>query len=455
MLTRRSLYSYLLDSCYFINFEAMNNSCFLNLIHPSVRSIVVLMSIFLLFPPLRGAEAISFSPQNDSVYDPASKLFFTMTDYDMHEAKVAMSCEEKIGMMSYPELSGRIEIPETVKISGEEYTVTAIGNKAFSGNAGITQIILPESVREIGDYAFYSSSLREITFPPGVERIGTGCLEYCKNLERFVWLPESDCVIPEKAFAESGLKEVELGKGICSIDDYSFGGMGRLQSLSIDRSDPPVIIGMPFYRTELSFVSLFVPEDGVDAYSRSAEWSSLGFMEIVAGDEEILPSEIFLTSDKSEISVGESLQLAARMSPPGVTVRELVWASSVPDILGVSSEGVITGIAPGQAIVRVSSAAAPAVFAELPITVVSTAINGMTPTPVNVGEVRYLAGNMIFSHFPSNAFFRIFRVGGEMCAELTADDSGFVSVSLPENIYFVTATYGDISTLYVYKIIAK
>jgi len=61
-------------------------------------------------------------------------------------------------------------------------TVTSIGDYAFYGT-GITSVILPENLTSIGDYAYaHCESLREIYLPDGVDRIGEGAFSGCKSL---------------------------------------------------------------------------------------------------------------------------------------------------------------------------------------------------------------------------------------------------------------------------------
>lgn len=58
---------------------------------------------------------------------------------------------------SYP-YSGSVVIPESVTYNGNTYSVTSIGNSAFSGCSGLTSIAIPNSVTSIGKEAFRGCS---------------------------------------------------------------------------------------------------------------------------------------------------------------------------------------------------------------------------------------------------------------------------------------------------------
>ena len=78
--------------------------------------------------------------------------------------------------------------------------VTSIGKSAFSNCEGLSAVALPEGVTSIGDYAFYScSSLTEIVIPEGVTSIGKSAFGYCDGLSA-VTLPDSVTRIGEDAF---------------------------------------------------------------------------------------------------------------------------------------------------------------------------------------------------------------------------------------------------------------
>lgn len=60
-------------------------------------------------------------------------------------------------------VEGSVNVPATVSIDGSDNTVAIIGKRAFCNNSAITEAILPETVEEIADSAFYGcTALRSI-----------------------------------------------------------------------------------------------------------------------------------------------------------------------------------------------------------------------------------------------------------------------------------------------------
>ena len=69
--------------------------------------------------------------------------------------------------------TGDIVIPETVEYNDVSYSVTSIGESAFSNCSGLTSVTIPNSVTSIGEIAFRSSSdLISVTIGNSVTSIG-------------------------------------------------------------------------------------------------------------------------------------------------------------------------------------------------------------------------------------------------------------------------------------------
>ena len=98
--------------------------------------------------------------------------------------------------------SGAYEIPAGV---------ASIGEAAFSGSAGLTEVSIPGGVKSIGAWAFYGcSGLGSVAIPNSVKNIGKSAFSACSGLKR-VTIPVSVKRIGKQAFGGcTGLKKVEI-----------------------------------------------------------------------------------------------------------------------------------------------------------------------------------------------------------------------------------------------------
>ena len=123
---------------------------------------------------------------------------------------------------------------------GETYTVPygvkTICSHAFNQN-NVKNVILPETLTEIGDYAFQNSwKLAAAEIPSGVKTLGPYCFTSCNSLGS-ITLHEGLKAIDEYVFFGcGGVYELELPEGITTIGANAFSAMGSLQKLYIPDS---------------------------------------------------------------------------------------------------------------------------------------------------------------------------------------------------------------------------
>lgn len=80
-------------------------------------------------------------------------------------------------------LSGAITIADVINDDGFTYVVTSIAEYAFAHCAGITSIVIPESVTALGGSAFEGcTNLTTVTLPGGLTYMGTYLFYNCPNL---------------------------------------------------------------------------------------------------------------------------------------------------------------------------------------------------------------------------------------------------------------------------------
>ncbi|MBQ8100599.1 MAG: leucine-rich repeat domain-containing protein, partial [Paludibacteraceae bacterium] len=98
------------------------------------------------------------------------------------------------------EYTGAVVIPETVTYNSKTYSVTSIGEYAFSNCTGLTSVTIPNSVRSIGSHAFFDcTGLTSVTIPNSVRNIGSHAFSDCTGLTS-VTIPNSVTYIGSEAF---------------------------------------------------------------------------------------------------------------------------------------------------------------------------------------------------------------------------------------------------------------
>ena len=119
-----------------------------------------------------------------------------------------------------------IVIPETI----DGMPVVEIGPEAFSFTS-IMDIKIGKNIREIREKAFYMcKKLRSVTWNQKCDVVPAFCFSECSNLTKFDFSNVKK--IGLYAFYKSGLQEVCLQKNIKVLEEGTFSGCSKLQSVT-------------------------------------------------------------------------------------------------------------------------------------------------------------------------------------------------------------------------------
>ena len=158
-------------------------------------------------------------------------------------------------------LSGDVVVPDT--LGG--LPVVGIRPYAFMGCSSATRVILPDTVKEIGEGAFCNcANLRAVYLPWGLESIGEEAFYGC-GLET-LYLPGTLKRVGARAFENNrSLTKAVLGNGMTAIGDYMF---KDCQSLTIEVPQTLETVGVkPFDGANvLSSIYFEASEEGTDKY---------------------------------------------------------------------------------------------------------------------------------------------------------------------------------------------
>ena len=138
-----------------------------------------------------------------------------------------------ITITRYTGSGGVVAIPGTIN----GLPVTSIGNNAFARHPTLTSLAIPNSVINIGDWAFTAtdsySSLTNVTIGNGVNAIGRGAFHFCDKLT-----------------------SITIPASVVSIGNGAFGGCFGLKKIMVDTNNPAYssVDGVLFNKSQTTLV---------------------------------------------------------------------------------------------------------------------------------------------------------------------------------------------------------
>lgn len=159
----------------------------------------------------------------------------------------------------YEFYNGTVNIPSTVEYEGKSYTVTEIDKGAFSGQYGLTMVVIPKTITKICyrafrgctnlkaiafasngnlttiEYeAFYGSAITSITFPNSLKTVGHDAFSGCVSLKSIKG-GDSIEVFDDNIFQGCiSLTDVSFSKSLKKIGDYAFWNCSALRNVTMN-----------------------------------------------------------------------------------------------------------------------------------------------------------------------------------------------------------------------------
>lgn len=291
--------------------------------------------------------------------------------------------------------------PKTLYIpsSIDGKTIVGLGDKFVEMDKDVEQVILPTTIRHIGQSAFNScTNLKTINIPPSVQQIDTFAFTACDSLTSVS--ASGPYTFKNGALYQNGkilvaapnASEVTIANGVTEIADYAFyynkniasltlpasvttigegafGNCPALTSVSINGKGLTTIGDFAF--AQCSSLPYVILPDSVSSIGENISYLSNAGFTLMApkgsytetyATEHQLPFyatdgskaySISLSPSALELTAGEKHRLSTAMIPAGVndTVR---WESSNPSVASVS-DGTVTAVKTGTAVITVTT----------------------------------------------------------------------------------------------------
>ena len=196
--------------------------------------------------------------------------------------------------------------------------VTSIGDSAFDWCSALTEISIPGTVSSIGDSAFYGcSALTEISIPGTVSSIGNSVFSGCSALTE-ISIPDTVSSIGDSAFSRcSALTEISIPSTVSSIGSYAFSGCA-LREVEIPQGITSIQSRTFQYCTQLTKITIPDSVTSVDAYAfldchalktvyyggTEAQWEGMHVDNYAGNNSALLDATLYFEMQYQRIAAG-------------------------------------------------------------------------------------------------------------------------------------------------------
>jgi len=234
------------------------------------------------------------------------------------------------------------------------YSITYIESSAFYNCTGLKSITIPDSVTEIGGCAFSDcESLANVQLSKNLTEISPSLFDGCISLEQII-LPNGIRKIGDSAFSScEKIKSIVLPDTVEVIDESAFRYCSNLESVTISASVSSID------RTAFEGCENVIIRGEEGSYAeRFANGVGIPFnAPIVTIDEETqyIYDDATLILDGLILYINQSRAINVIQEPADLA-RTLVWSSSNTNVVAVDQSGNIKGISQGMSTVTVNTA---------------------------------------------------------------------------------------------------
>lgn len=300
-------------------------------------------------------------------------------------------------------------------------SVTTIGASAFSGCTSMTDVSMGNSVTTIDNSAFFNcTGLNNVTMGNSVTTINNSAFYGCNALKSLV-LPSSLRTVRSKAF-------------------YNCGG---LQSVYCFAETPPVMESSDCFNC-YNTATLYVPYEVLSTYKNTYYWNNFYRSYGVDAEGNVLATGISLNVNNKNLNINQTYKLIATVTPDVTTNKTVNWSSSNPSVVTVDSEGLVTAIAVGTAIITATTTDGTDLSASCEVTVSIVPVTHVqlnkTSLTLDIGDVDTY--QLTATITPSNATYQTLVWSSSNPAVATVSDNGLVFLVSP-GVATITATTTD------------
>lgn len=214
----------------------------------------------------RDGEPEVFVPEPEKPQDSPELAYFRYTILAEHQVKI----------VQYTGNDQEVEIPSTLIINGEMYTVIEIGEKAFSGKSSLKKITIPNTILSVGVDAFAQSNLvvdfkgsvgdwarinfsswssnpvaredqfylndslfdgKNLVIPDSIKKIGNYAFRAFSQIETLVISNGVECIGASAFLGCDNMVSIKISESVNNVQKMAFGRCNALKEIVVDSAN--------------------------------------------------------------------------------------------------------------------------------------------------------------------------------------------------------------------------
>lgn len=325
--------------------------------------------------------------------------------------------------------------------------IEAIGNDAFLNCNALTMMRIPADCKSIGSRAFEGCTvMQSVTLDAALVSMGVAAFRGCSSLAEISVPNKVEHIWSETFKGCTSLQTVMLGYRVKSISEDAFAGCEAVREVTVTTPTPPAVTDNFFASAVYEQATLNEPFGKTPEYRAAQGWRL--FQKRSTLDKVEVTNLIFdPTSDLGlMMEHHSSLRIKVTVLPENATNQRLNWGNSDPEIVSVGTDGTITALKPGEAMVTIGLAEpSPKVPAQIfRITVVPRPVSMIFIDEEQLELTEGDMGRLTAAVYPANATDRSveWSSSDESVVKVSAD--GELTALVPgEAVITVKATDGS------------
>lgn len=195
-----------------------------------IKNLLLLSAILSAAMPLQTLNAQDFSVKSEK----GKTIHYNILDSD--EKTVEVTYKGSAFAVDTHAYEGVVVIPGKVTFEGVAYDVVQIGPNAFAGSDGLVEVVLPDAVKVIGNFAFDRCvGLETVRFPSDPVTIKEGVFFRCPSIKNVVFGKNWETVDFSHFKWSRSLTEVNIPANASNVKNIK--SLAYLQTVNVDKGN--------------------------------------------------------------------------------------------------------------------------------------------------------------------------------------------------------------------------